>query len=211
MNLGPSALADAELLAIFLRVGIKGKTAIELGREMLDTFGSLDQLLKAPIEQWKGIRGLGPAKYVQFMACLELARRTLREPLRKACVFDNPNAACDFVGLKLRHQTVEQFLVLFLDNQHRLISDEIMFEGTTTQTAVYPREIAKRALQLNASAAIVAHNHPSGAADPSAADWQLTNELLKSLKLLDVRLLDHLIVAGPITLSLRKHADWPLL
>ncbi|MFN7836115.1 MAG: RadC family protein [Burkholderiaceae bacterium] len=207
---GPGALSDSELLAIFLRVGTKGKSAIELGQDMLQRFGSLECLLRAPLPEWRSIRGLGPAKYVQFMASLELARRTIREPLQKNCIIDSQNAARDFVALKLRHEPIEKFLALFLDNRHRLIRDEIMFAGTVAQTAVYPREIVKRALQLNSSAVLIAHNHPSGLAEPSQADLSLTEAVGRALQLLDIRLLDHLIVAGPQTVSLRGRSDWPL-
>ncbi len=207
---GPAALSDVELLAIFLRVGVKGKSAIDLARDMLSHFGSLDQLLKAQLPQWEQLHGLGPAKYVQLMACMELARRTLREELLHGVAFNNPQAASDYIGMKLRHQPVEQFLVLWLDNQHRLIHDEVMFSGTVTQTAAYPREIARKAMGLNACAVIVAHNHPSGVAEPSHADILLTESLGKALSLLEIRLLDHLIVAGHQVISLRKRHDWPL-
>ena len=207
---GPSVLNDAELLAIFLRVGIKGKSAIDLAKDMLTHFGSLHALLKADLNDWNNIPGIGPAKYAQLHACMELARRCLRENLKKPHSLLTHNDVAEFVGMKLRHQQVEQFLVLWMDNQLRLIHDAIMFTGTVGQTAAYPREVARKALALNASAVIVAHNHPSGTAEPSAADMYLTEQLGKSLKLIDVRLLDHLIVAGEYVISLRNRHDWPL-
>ena len=210
LTLGASALSDAELLAIFLRVGVKGKSAIDLAHAMLTYFGSLDRLLKAELQDFEPVAGFGPAKYAQLAACMELARRTLKESLQAGLAFNQPEVASDYIGLKLRHQTVEQFFVLWLDNQLRLIHDAIMFTGTVGQTAAYPREIARKALTLNASAVIVAHNHPSGASEPSQADIALTKELGRALQILEIRLLDHFIVAGPNVVSMRNRHDWPL-
>lgn len=193
---GARALSDAELLAIFLRIGVKGKSAVDLARELLARFGSLNGLFAAPAQEFVAIAGLGSAKYAQLHAVLELARRTLREELAAGITLSSPGAVRDYLRLSLGGQLHEVFAVLLLDAQNRLICAEDLFRGTLTQTSVYPREVVKLALQHNAAAAIFAHNHPSGLAEPSAADELLTRSLKQALALVDVRVLDHFIVAG---------------
>ena len=194
---GPQALSDAELLAIFLRVGIKGKSAVDLARDLLVHFdGSLARLADASPNELAQLPGLGPAKAVQRAATLELARRALAETMRDRDLLGSPDAVRDWLRLKLGALPHEVFGALWLDAQNRLISWEELFRGTLTQTSVYPREVVKRALACNAAAAVFAHNHPSGAAEPSAADEMLTRNLKEALALVDVRVLDHFIVAG---------------
>jgi DNA repair protein RadC len=193
---GPAALSDAELLAVLLRNGTTGKHAVELARELLADSGGLRGLLCA--QSRLGTRGsaLGPARRAQLQAAIELARRSLREELRSRDALASPSAVREFLALWLRDRGHEIFAGLFLDAQNRLIAAEELFRGTLTQTAVYPREVARRALELNSAALILAHNHPSGVAEPSAADRMLTQALKASLAQLDVPVLDHLIVAG---------------
>lgn len=193
---GAQALSDAELLAIFLRVGVKGKSAVDLGREMLTHFGSLNGLFSAGLPAFSTINGLGAAKYAQLHATLELARRSLEEELQAGTVLTSPTAVREYLQLFLGHKPYESFAVLFLDVRNRLIIAKEMFRGTLTQTSVYPREIVKAALGHNAASVILAHNHPSGAPEPSAADRSLTQTLKQALALVDVRVLDHVVVAG---------------
>lgn len=202
---GPAALSDAELLAVFLRVGVKGKSAVDLARDCLQNFGSLRRMFAAPLAEYARIPGMGPAKYAQLQAVVELARRAIREELRTAAAFDQPAAVSDFLKLHLSGREAEVFVALFLDAQHRLIAADDLFQGTLTQTAVYPREIVKRALAYNAASVIFAHNHPSGVAEPSQADRLLTESLKNALGLVDVRVLDHFVVAGAKTLSFAQH------
>ncbi len=201
---GPSALADAELLALLLRTGVAGTHVLTLSQNILDRFGGFAPLMSADLSSLLGIQGLGPAKRAEILAVVEIARRVLAQRLACKPVFDNPNAVKDYVALHLRQRTSECFAVLFLDAQHRLITMETMFYGTLTQTAVYPREVVKRALALNAAAVILAHNHPSGVAEPSRADEHLTDSLKKTLALVDVRVLDHLVVGHEATVSLAE-------
>ena len=196
LRCGAQALSDAELLAIFLRVGVKGKSAVDLGRELHARFGSLRGLLNADEEALKMVPGIGRAKLAQLRAILEMARRALHEEVASRDVFAAPSAARDWLRLKLAHLPHESFVALWLDAQHCLIADEELFRGTLTQTAVYPREVVKRALTRNAAAVIFAHNHPSGVAEPSRADESLTVALKQALALVDVKLLDHFIIAG---------------
>lgn len=203
-RLGPAALSDAELLAIFLRTGVPGATALDLARQALARMGSLNALLLATCEEFSAQAGLGPAKWTQLQAAGELARRALREELVHGVVMDSPQRLREFLSLRLARLPHEVFLALYLDAQHRLISEEILFTGTLTQTSVYPREVVKAALRHNAAALIFAHNHPSGAAEPSRADELLTANLKSALALVDVRVLDHLIVAGPASVSLAE-------
>jgi DNA repair protein RadC len=192
---GPSSLSDAELLAIFLRVGVTGRSALDLAAELLTQFRGINALFGAPLEQFARIKGLGEAKYVQLMAAHELAKRALAEQIRRDTLLNSPAKVRDYLRLRLGHQPHEVFLSLFLDAQNRLITAEELFRGTLTQTSVYPREVVKRALANNAAAVIFAHNHPSGVAEPSRADEMLTRTLKEALQLVDVRVLDHLIVA----------------
>ncbi|MGC9163116.1 MAG: RadC family protein [Thiomonas sp.] len=191
---GPQALADAELVAIVLRTGVRGQSAIDLAAALLARFGGLHGLLNAPSQQLRQIKGLGAAKYAEIAAVLELARRALSEQMQQQPLFDSPAAVRDYLRLWLGPQPVEIFAALFLDNQHRLIATEEMSRGTLAHTSVYPREIVKAALRLNAAALILAHNHPSGVDEPSAADRALTQTLRSALALVEVRVLDHLVV-----------------
>jgi DNA repair protein RadC len=193
---GPAALADAELLALLLRTGIRGVGVLQLAQRLLEEFGGLHGLLKAGPEDLKQIKGLGPAKRSEVAAVLELARRSLAQELRTRPVFDAPERVHEYLRLNLATRDVEVFAVLFLDAQHRLIVLEEMFRGTLTQTSVYPREVVRRALALGAAAVILAHNHPSGTAEPSRADEFLTQSLKGALALVDVRVLDHFVVAA---------------
>lgn len=194
---GAAALSDAELLAIFLRVGLPGKSAVDLARELLDSFdGNLASLAHASIKDLARLRGVGPAKAAQLAASLELARRALASPMKLKDALASPEAVRDWLRLSLGQTPHEVFLALWLDAQNRLIASEELFRGTLTQTSVYPREVVKRALAHNAGAVILAHNHPSGLAEPSRADEVLTSSLKQALAMVDVKLLDHFIVAG---------------
>jgi DNA repair protein RadC len=193
---GATALSDAELLAIFLRVGLPGKSAVDLARELIGRFGGLNRLFAATRGEFSAVPGMGPAKYAQLQAVLEMARRALAEELRTGAAFGSPGAVRDYLRLHLAGLPHEVFYALWLDAQHRLLAAEELFRGTLTQTSVFPREVVKRALAHNAAAVILAHNHPSGVAEPSLADELLTRELRQTLALVDVRVLDHFIVAG---------------
>ena len=193
---GATALSDAELLAVLLRTGLRGRSAVDLGNELLSEYGGLRGLLSARQEQALNRPGLGPARWALLQASVELSRRSLREELRARDSLQSPGTVRDFLALWLRDRGFEIFAGLFLDSQNRLISAEELFRGTLTQTAVYPREVARRALELNCAAIIFAHNHPSGVAEPSAADRMLTDALRSALRPLDIPVLDHLIVAG---------------
>ena len=196
LSQGAAALSDAELLAIFLRVGVKGKSAVDLGRELIVTFGSLNNLFSATPGEFSAIHGMGPAKYAQLQAVLEMARRALGEEMKQSSAFSNPGAVRDYLRLHLSGLPYEVFFALWLDAQNRLIASEELFRGTLTQTSVYPREVVKKALWHNAASVVLAHNHPSGVSEPSAADEVLTRELKQALALVDVRVLDHFVVAG---------------
>jgi len=193
--LGAGALADAELLALLLRTGLRGKNVLQLSQELLERFGGLAGLLHAGLDDLKQVKGLGgTAKRAELAAVLELARRAMAERLKERAVFDSPGAVTQYLQLHLAARPHEVFAALFLDAQHRLIAMEELFRGTLTQTSVYPREVVRRALARNAGAVILAHNHPSGAAEPSRADEFLTQTLKNALALVDVRVLDHLVV-----------------
>ncbi len=194
LALGPQALADVELLALLLRTGLAGTGVLDLAQSLLERFGGLAGLLGADARQLAGVKGLGPAKRAELAAVFEIARRALGEQLAVAPVFDNPTAVKQFAALAIGALGFEVFAVLFLDNQHRLLKHEEMFRGTLTQTSVYPREVVRRALELNSAAVVFAHNHPSGTAEPSRADEFLTQSLKAALQLVDVRVLDHLVV-----------------
>ncbi|HUP91282.1 MAG TPA: DNA repair protein RadC [Solimonas sp.] len=191
---GSAALSDAELLAIFLRTGIPGKSALDLARDLLARFGGLRALLKAPLVEFAEAKGLGPAKYAQLQAALEIARRHLGETLKAADSLQNPRAASDYLVARLRDLGQEVFGALFLDSQHQVIVFEELARGTLDGAAVYPREVVKSALRHNAAAVIFAHNHPSGVAEPSAADRTLTDRLKAALAQVDIRVLDHFVV-----------------
>ena len=193
---GADALSDAELLAIFLRTGVSGKSAVDLARGLLARCGSLATLCAASERDLCELPGMGRAKVAQLRAVLELARRALREKIASGAALSSPAAVREYLRLKLQALPHEVFVALFLDAQNRVIEIEELFRGTLTQTSVYPREVVKRALARNAGAVIFAHNHPSGVAEPSHADETLTQALKQALALIDVRVLDHFIVAG---------------
>lgn len=193
---GAGSLSDAELLAIFLRVGVKGKSAVDLARQLIRHFGSLNRLFAATEAEFSAIPGMGSAKYAQLQAVLEMARRALTETMKERNAFCSPAAVRDYLRLHLSGLSQEVFFALWLDSQHRLLAAEELFRGTLSQTSVYPREVVKKALAHNAAAVVFAHNHPSGVAEPSSADEVLTRNLKESLALVDVRVLDHFIVAG---------------
>ncbi|MGB0128781.1 MAG: DNA repair protein RadC [Rhodocyclaceae bacterium] len=194
---GVEALSDAELLAIYLRVGVKGKSAVDLARDLLARWGgSLARLAAASMDELQSVPGMGVAKAAQLKAALELARRALREEMGNRDLLSSPQQVRDYLRLRLAALPYEVFMVLLLDAQNHLIHAAEAFRGTLTQTSVYPREIVKLALAHNAAAVIFAHNHPSGVAEPSSADEQLTRALKQALGLVDVRVLDHFIVAG---------------
>lgn len=204
---GAAALSDAELLAIFLRVGSRGKSAVDLARELLTRFGGdLGRLMAADPKELAKIPGIGPAKAVQLAAVLEIARRTLIGQMSARDVLSSPQAVADWLRLQLAPLPHEVFVALWLDAGNKLIVAEELFRGTLTQTSVYPREVVKLALEHNAAAVILAHNHPSGRAEPSSADISLTQTLKQALSLVDVRLLDHFIVTctgNPLSLAER--------
>lgn len=191
---GPQALADAELVALLLRTGLKGTPVLRLAQQLLDTFGGFAGLLGAAPADLQQVKGLGPAKGAELSALMEIARRSLRQQLSEQPAFESPQAVKDYLRLHLAALPHEMFAVLFLDVRHRLIALEELFRGTLTHTSVYPREVVRRAMAHNAAAVILAHNHPSGHAEPSRADQQLTRGLVQALQLVDVRVLDHLVV-----------------
>jgi DNA repair protein RadC len=191
---GPAALADGELLALLLRTGLPGQGVLQLAQHLLAEFKGLSGLLQASTDDLKRIKGLGPAKRAEVVAVLELARRSLAQQLRQRPVFDSPQRVKDYLRMQIGSLGHEVFGVLLLDAQHRLLTFEVLFRGTLTQTSVYPREVVKLALAHHAAAVILAHNHPSGAAEPSRADEFLTQTLKGALQLVDVSVLDHLIV-----------------
>ena len=202
---GPGALGDAELLALLLRTGIAGTSVLQLAQQLLDQFGGVAGLLHAGADDLKRVKGLGgPAKRAELVAVLELARRALAQQLKERQVFDSPAAVKDYLRLQLAQRAHEVFAVLFLDAQHRMIALEELFRGTLTQTSVYPREVALRALHHHAAAVVLAHNHPSGSVAPSRADEALTQSLKAALALIDVRVVDHVIVAPGAALSMAE-------
>ena len=206
---GASALSDAELLALLLRTGVAGKGVLQMAQELLELpsvsasgFGGIAGLLNAGAADLQRVKGLGPAKRAELLAVLELARRALAQRLQERPVLDSPQAVHDFWQLHLAARPHEVFAVLFLDAQHRMLAMEELFRGTLTQTSVYPREVVKRALHHQASAVVLAHNHPSGSVQPSRADEMLTHTLKAALALVDVRVLDHVIVSQGQSLSM---------
>ncbi|BAU77254.1 RadC family protein [Metapseudomonas furukawaii] len=205
LELGATALSDAELLAIFLRTGVAGRSAVDLARHLLADFGGLRALLGAEFHEFCRHLGLGPAKYAQLQAVLEMGRRHLAEDLRRESALESPQAVRDYLKAQLRHAPHEQFACLFLDARHRVLAFEVLFQGTIDGASVYPRQVVKRALAHNAAALILSHNHPSGVAEPSAADRQLTQRLKEALALIDVRVLDHFIVGDGEPLSMAEY------
>ena len=201
LELGVEALSDVELLAIFLRVGVTGKSAVDLARDLLTQFASLNGIFAAPLNELIQVHGIGTSKYAQLQAIFEMSRRALNEEMQVKDILTSPKQVRDYLCLKLGSLTREVFMVLFLDAQNRIITTEEMFTGTLTQTSVYPREVVKRALHHNAASVIFAHNHPSGVAEQIRADEMITTELKKALALVDVRVLDHFIAAGNQTVS----------
>ena len=201
---GVAALSDAELLAIFLRTGVKGKSAVDMARDLLNEHGDLRSLLEASQEAFCSSNGLGVAKYCQLQATLEMGQRYLATSLQRGDAFTNPGTVRSYLQQRLRGESRELFHCLFLDNKNRLIVDETLFMGTIDQSVVHPREVVKRALEVNASAVILSHNHPSGVCDPSSADIEITRRLKEALELVEIRLLDHLIVGDQEVLSLAE-------
>ena len=200
LSLGAGALSDAELLAIFLRTGVEGRSAVDLARELLSKFGSLRRLVAASSNEFCQMHGLGQAKYAQLQAAIEMGRRVLAEGLKQGTTLSDPDSTRRYLSAWLRDRDREVFAVLFLDSQHRVLAAEELSQGTIDAASVYPREVVKRALALGAAAVIFAHNHPSGVAEPSAADRALTDRLKQALALVDVRVLDHFVVGeGPPT------------
>lgn len=191
---GAAALSDAELLAIFLRTGVKGKTAVDLARDLLYKFGGLRPLLCADKNSFLQQEGLGPAKFAQLQAVLEMGRRHLYAEIERGDTLSDPLSTRRYLTAKLRDKQQEVFACLFLDNRHRVICFEELFHGTINGASVHPREVVKRALHHNAAALILTHNHPSGVADPSEADRHLTRRLQEALELVDVRVLDHIVI-----------------
>ena len=201
---GATALSDAELLAIFLRTGTRGKTAVDLARELLADFNGLRHLLSADRREFCARHGLGLASFVQLQAVLEMARRHLMETLQRDTVLNNPAEVRHYLKARLRDYRREVFVCLFLDTQHRVICCEELFQGTLDASSVYPRDVVQRALALNAAAIIFAHNHPSGIAEPSQADQRITTRLCEALALVDIRVLDHMIVGDGAVLSMAE-------
>ena len=201
---GAATLSDAELLAIFLRTGTRGKTAVDLARELLTDFNGLRHLLTAERTDFCARHGLGIASFVQLQAVLEMARRHLMETLQRDTVLNSPAEVRHYLKARLRDYRREVFVCLFLDTQHRVICCEELFQGTLDASSVYPREVVQRALALNAAALIFAHNHPSGIAEPSQADQRITTRLCEALALVDIRVLDHMIVGDGAVLSMAE-------
>jgi DNA repair protein RadC len=199
INRGAKALSDAELLAIFLRTGVAGSSAVDLARQLLLNYGSLRNILDADAKSFCTHKGLGPAKFVQLQAALEIAGRHFAEKLEHADCLTNPSQTSDYLRAQLRDYDHEVFACLMLDNRNRVIAFRELFRGTIDGASVYPREVVKQALADNAAAVILAHNHPSGVCEPSQADIRITERLQKALALVDIRVLDHVIVGDGIT------------
>jgi DNA repair protein RadC len=198
---GAEALSDTELIAIFLRTGVRGSSALDLARRLIARFGSLSALIAADAAALCSVAGLGAAKSSQLAAVMEMARRALREKLERGSVLSSPQTVREFLRLKLQDRPHEVFVGVFLDAQNRVLAVEELFRGTLTQTSVYPREVVKRALHHNAAALIFAHNHPSGIAEPSRSDEALTQALKQSLALVDVKVLDHFVIGAGAAMS----------
>ena len=204
---GAAALSDSELLALLLRVGVKGRSAVELGRDLLQEFGSIGGLFGASLLQLSAVHGMGPAKYAELQAVMELAQRAIGEQLQAGHLLGSPDAVRQYLRMQMGRQQHESFVVLFLDVKNRLLTMKEMFRGTLTHTSVYPREVVKAALTHNAASVMLAHNHPSGTAEPSEADLLLTRALVQALSLVDVRVLDHFVVAGSQVHSFAEHGQ----
>ena len=202
---GAQALSDAELVALLLGSGIKGRSAVDVARSLIAEFGSLRGMLSADRPRWEGQLGIGPARYATLMASIEIARRHLREPLRSGLAFTAPDCTRKFLLAQLRDRSYEVFCCLYLDNRHRLLAFEELFRGTIDGATVHPREVVRQTLLHNAAAVIIAHNHPSGVAEPSQADEGVTRRLRQALAVVDVRLLDHLIVGDGRCFSFSEH------
>jgi len=198
---GAVALSDAELLAIFLRTGVAGKSAVDLAGDLLQHYGGLRQLMEADQQQFCQLKGLGPAKYAQLQAVLEMARRHMSASLEKESAMNSPEQVKDYLKMSLRAYPREVFACLLLDNQHRVLKFEKLFYGTINAASVYPREVVRAALQANAAAVVLAHNHPSGVAEPSRCDLDITRQLVSALQLVDIRVLDHMIVGDTEVVS----------
>jgi len=202
---GSAALTDAELLAIFLRTGVQGKSAVDLARDLLADFGSLKALLEADHQRFCQAHGLGDAKYAQLQAVMEMAKRHFKEVLQRGNALTSPDITRAYLSAQLRGYSYEVFACLFLDNQHRVIQLDELFRGTIDGASVYPREVVKQALRHNAAAVIFAHNHPSGIAEPSTADKLITEKLKQALALFDIRVLDHFIIGDGQPYSFAEH------
>jgi len=208
LHLGSQSLSDAELLAIFLRTGVKGCNVVNLSRQLLKTFGSISAIYSASHDDFCKAHGLGTAKYVQLQACLEMSKRYLAEQLtQQGSTLTSSQATRDYLLSELRHEPREIFAVLFLNNQHQVIKFERLFFGTLDAAAVYPRVVVEQAIKHHAAAVILTHNHPSGIAEASIADKQITQRLIQALQLIDVRVLDHIIVAGHQCYSFAEHGE----
>ena len=207
LNQGAESLSDAELLAIFLRTGVQGCHVVDLARQLLVSFGSISGIYRANHQEFLQRRGLGTAKYVQLQACLEMSKRYLAEQLQHGQALTSSQTTRDYLIAELRHETREVFALLFLDNQHQIIQFERLFFGTLDAAAVYPRIVVEQAIKHRAAAVILTHNHPSGVAEASIADKQITQRLKQALALIDVRVLDHIIVAGHQSYSLAEHNE----
>lgn len=201
LKLGSPALSDAELLAIFLRTGIKGVSAVDLARTLLNNFGSLRVLLNASERDFCEVKGLGQAKYVQLQACIEMSKRFFSEKMDKIDTLNSVEQTKTFLLSRLRDQPQEVFAMLLLDSQHRLIKYRPMFYGTIDSASVYPRVLVKQALDDNAAAVILAHNHPSGVAEPSQADKHITERIIAAMNLVDIRVLDHFVIGDGVAVS----------
>ncbi|WP_434107124.1 RadC family protein [Paraburkholderia caffeinilytica] len=205
---GPGVLSDTEMIVLVLGSGLPGHDVFDVARTLLDRFGSMRAMLDATYSDFDGLRGIGPAKKAQLLAIMEMARRSLVDKMRGRSLMNSPEAVQDYLRLRIGGRTQEVFVSLFLDARHRLIRCEESARGTLTRMAVYPREIVRRALSLNAASLIVAHNHPSGAVQPSASDCRLTHTLRDALALIDVQLIDHLVIGADRTYSFAR-AGWP--
>lgn len=204
LSRGAHTLSDAELLAIFLRTGVKGFSAVDLARRLLDKMGGLRGLLQADLPTFSGHLGLGEAKYAQLQAVLEIARRHLAEQLKRDSALENSTAVRDYLKAMLRHEPHEVFACLYLDSRHRVLGFEALFQGSIDSASVYPRQVVKRALAHNAAALILCHNHPSGVSEPSQADRHLTRRIKEALAYIDVKVLDHFIIGEGEPLSMAE-------
>lgn len=207
LNFGANTLSDAELLAIFLRTGVRGIHVVDLARQLIKNFDGLHNVLAADCESFCQHHGLGKAKFVQLQAGMEMSRRYLAAKLIRGASLTSSQQTKEYLTSELKHETHEVFAILFLDNQHNIICFKKLFFGTIDAATVYPRVVVESALKFKAAALILSHNHPSGIAEPSVADKQITQKLVKALALIDVRVLDHIIIAGHLTCSLAERGD----